>query len=210
VPRGGWDLPTRFFHWLLAILVTFSLVTGEIGESWLAWHMKSGYAIIALLVFRLAWGFLGSREARFANFVRSPAAALAYARSIQSGKRDVSPGHSPLAAWSILAMLAAIALQAGTGLFSNDESSHEGPLASKVSDAMVDRMSSIHSWNQYAIFTLVALHLIAIGIYQWRLRMNVVGPMVRGTADVRENVIAAVLLALAAAGTYWLVVVYPR
>jgi cytochrome b len=190
--------------------VVFSLATGTVGESWLDWHMKSGYAIVALLAFRIAWGFVGSGDARFASFVRSPSAALAYLRGLRAGKRELGTGHNPLGAWSVVAMLAALALQAGTGLFSNDESSHEGPLASKVSDAMVDRMSAIHSWNQYLIFTLVALHLAAIALYQWRLRMDVVGPMVRGTSSVRDNLVAAVLLALAGGATYWLVAVYPR
>jgi cytochrome b len=208
--RSGWDFPTRFFHWTLAALVTFSFVTGKVGESWLVWHMKSGYAIIALLLFRLAWGLVGSPEARFASFVRRPAAALAYVRSLSAGKRELPPGHNPLGGWSVVAMLACLALQVGTGLFSNDESSHEGPLAAKVSDAMVDRMTSIHGWNQYAILTLVVLHLAAISFYQWRLRLDVLGPMVHGSTSKRDSIEAAVLAALAVCATYWLVVVYPR
>ncbi len=172
--------------------------------------MKSGYAIVALLAFRIAWGFVGSRDARFASFVRAPSAAFEYLRGIRAGKREVTPGHNPLGAWSIVAMLAALALQVGTGLFSNDESSHEGPLAAKVSDAMVDRMSSIHGWNRYVILTLVVLHLAAIAVYQWKLRMDVVGPMVRGTSSVRDNLVAAVLVTVAGCATYWLVAVYPR
>jgi len=181
-----------------------------VGESWLEWHMKSGYAIVALLLFRLAWGLAGSPAARFASFVRGPAATLAYARELAAGKRELPPGHNPLGGWSVAAMLACLALQAGTGLFSNDESSHEGPLASKVSDATVDRLSSIHGWNQYAILTLVVLHLAAISIYQWRLRLDVLGPMVHGPTRARDNIVAAVLLTIAAGATYWLVVVYPR
>ena len=208
--RSGWDLPTRIFHWMLAILVTFSFVTGKLGESWMDWHMRSGYAIVALLLFRLAWGIVGSRPARFASFVRGPTAALAHLRALRAGRRDLVQGHNPLGAWSVVAMLAVLVLQVGTGLFSNDESSHQGPLASKVSDAMVDRVSSIHGWNQYAVLTLVVLHLVAVAVYQWRLRMDVVGTMVHGPARARENVVAAVLLTLAACATYWLVVVYPR
>lgn len=180
------------------------------GESWLDWHMKSGYAIIVLLLFRLAWGVAGSPAARFASFVRGPAAALAYGRELASGRRELAPGHNPLGGWNVVAMLACLALQVGTGLFSNDESSHEGPLAAKVSDAIVDRMSSIHSWNEYAVLTLVVLHIVAIAVYQWRLRMDVLGPMVHGPARARDNIVAAILVILAASATYWLVVVYPR
>jgi cytochrome b len=185
-------------------------VTGKVGESWLEWHMRSGYLIVALLLFRLGWGIVGSREARFAAFVGSPRAALAYARTLARGKREPAPGHNPLGAWSVVAMLFALALQAATGLFSNDESAHEGPLAAKVSDAMVDRMSAIHGWNQYVIFTLVALHLAAIAFYQWKLRMDVLGPMARGTSSARDNLVAAVLVTVAGCATYWLVAVYPR
>ena len=188
----------------------FSFVTGKMGGSRLDWHMRSGYAIVALLLFRIAWGFAGSRDARFASFVRGPSAALSYWRALREGKRDVEPSHNPLGAWSVVAMLAALSLQAGTGLFSNDESYHEGPLASKVSDAMVDRMSSIHGWNEYVILALVVLHLGAIAVYQWKLRMDVVGPMVRGASSARDNLVAAILLTAAGCATYWLVVVYPR
>ena len=208
--RRGWDLPTRLFHWALAAFVTFSFATGKLGGSWLAWHMRSGYSILALLLFRFAWGVAGPREARFSTFLRGPAEAVAYLRGLAAGRRELAGSHNPVGAWSVVAMLAFLALQVATGLFSNDESSHEGPLASKVSDAMVDRLSSIHGWNQYAVLALVVVHLVAIAAYQWRLRMEVLGTMIHGPARARENVVAAVLLALAACATYWLVVVFPR
>jgi len=203
-------LPTRAFHWALAGLVVFSFVTGKIGGSWLAWHMRSGYGIVTLLLFRTGWGVVGAREARFASFVRGPGAALSYVRGLRAGRREVPAGHNPLGAWNVVAMLACLALQATTGLFSTDESSHEGPLASKVSDAMVDRMSSIHGWNEYAVLALVVLHLLAIAIYRWKLRLDVVGPMVRGTSSARDLLVAAVLASLAGCATYWIVAVYPR
>ena len=209
-PARGWDLPIRAFHWSLATLVTSSFVTGFLGGSWLEWHMKSGYGIITLLLFRVAWGIAGSRDARFVSFVRGPRAARAYARALLAGKRSVDPGHNPLGGWMVSAMLALLALQAATGLFSNDESSNEGPLASKVSDAMVDRMSTIHSWNRWVILAAVAIHVIAVSVYQWRLRMDVVGPMIHGSSKASENVLALTIAAIAAAAVYWLVAVYPR
>lgn len=206
----GWDLPTRLFHWMLAVLVVFSFCTGEAGGSWLPWHMRSGYAVMTLLFFRIAWGFVGSTEARFATFVRGPRAALAHARAIAAGKRALDPGHNPLGGWMVMALIALIALQAGTGLFSNDESSHEGPLAAKVSDAMVDRMSTIHGWNAWVIVAAIALHVLAVALYQWRWRIDVIGPMVHGRSAAVQNVMATVLVAASAAVVYWLVVIYPR
>ncbi len=208
-PRG-WDLPTRVFHWTLATLVTCSFVTGKLGESWLEWHFRSGYAILALLAFRIAWGFMGSADARFTAFLRGPRAALDYARSIASGKRAVTPGHNPLGGWMVALMLVLLAAQATTGLFSNDDSFNEGPLASKVSKAMVDRMSSFHSWNEWAILAAVVLHVVAVLTYQLYLRMNIVGPMVVGESRVKENVRALVVICIAAAAVYALVMVYPK
>lgn len=206
--RGAWDLPTRLFHWLLAVLVVFSFTTGKIGGPWLEWHMRSGYAILALLLFRLAWGVAGPPNVRFARFVRGPRAALAYLRAIRTTRLPVEPAHNPVGSWMVLAMLAALLLQAASGLFTNDESSHEGPLASLVSNAVVDRMSTLHSFNQWVVACLAGLHVLAIAAYQWILGMNLTRPMVVGRGDMPLR--ALVLAAAAAAAVYALVVVLPR
>jgi cytochrome b len=207
----SWDLPTRLFHWALAVLVVFSYATGKIGGSWMDWHMRSGYAILALLVFRIAWGFAGPAPARFASFVRGPSAAAQYVRALRSGIRARLPSHNPLGGWMVMLMLALLLLQAGTGLFSNDESAHEGPLAAKVANAVVDRMSQVHGINQDAIVVIVAIHVLAVLFYQWRLRIDIVRPMIGGPAGARAMLAtAAVLLALSAAAVYALVVVFPR
>jgi len=206
-----WDLPTRVFHWALVVLVVFSFTTGKIGGAWMAWHMKSGYAILALLVFRLAWGVVGSPTARFSSFVRGPRAAVAYARSLASGDRALARGHNPLGAWMVVLLLALLLLQVATGLFSNDDSSHEGPLAVKVSNAIVDRMSWIHGVNQGVLVGAVAVHVAAVALYQWGLKMDIIRPMIFGKAT-RPAVLAlaAALLAACAAGVYALVVIYPK
>ena len=99
-----WDLPTRLFHWALATLVCGSFVTIKLGGAWMVWHERIGYAVLSLVTFRLVWGFVGGRYARFASFVRGPSAVLAYLR----GQGSHSPGHNPLGALSVLAMLAAV------------------------------------------------------------------------------------------------------
>ena len=75
-----WDLPTRLFHWSLAGLMVVSVATAKIGGAATEWHFRSGYAVLALLVFRLLWGVAGDRYARFAAFVRGPRKVLAYLR----------------------------------------------------------------------------------------------------------------------------------
>ena len=219
VPRiRVWDLPTRLFHWSLALLVVFSFVTGRLGGNWMAWHLKSGYAILALVLFRIAWGFAGSDSARFASFLRGPRVALDYARELRAGRHPFTPGHNPLGGWMVAAMLLAVALQAATGLFSDDEIATQGPLAVKVSDATVSRMSAIHSGWEWAIVALVAVHVAAIATYRWRWNRRLVGPMLHGWMEgsagiagprLRPAWLALALLAVAAAAVYVLVAIVP-
>ena len=209
--RSAWDLPTRLFHWALVALAIFSYATGKLGGAWMAWHMRSGYAILALLGFRVAWGFAGPAPARFASFLRGPATAGAYARGLFRGERRIVAGHNPLGAWNVVLMIALLLVQASTGLFSNDESAHEGPLAAKVSEAMVDRMSVIHVWNQLVLVLVVALHVAAVLFYQFRLRIDVMRPMLAGASTPpRTLALAAALAGACAIAVYALVVVYPR
>jgi len=206
-PVRIWDLPTRLFHWSLVLLVVFSVATAKVGGNWMDWHMRSGYAVLALLVFRLLWGFAGSRYALFAQFIRAPRAVLAYLRAPR-GAGERHAGHNPLGGWSVLALLAALLVQAATGLFANDEIATEGPLSKLVSGATASLMTKIHLLNQNAIYALVALHLAAIAYYFFAKRENLVVPMVtgdkRGIAaepaqdDALVRARAALLAALAA------------
>lgn len=213
-----WDAPVRLFHWALAALVVFSYATGKIGGSWLEWHMRSGYAILALLAFRMAWGIVGSETARFTSFLRGPRATLVYARGLVMRRAPTVFGHTPTGGWMIVAMLAILAVQAGSGLFVDDEIAAQGPLAAKVSNAFVARMSALHSYNQWLIVAAVALHVAAIAFYQGYLKADLIGPMIHGRAEARDPRaprlapawLAAALFALACAAVYYLVVVYPR
>jgi cytochrome b len=160
-----WDLPTRLFHWLIVLCVTFSIVTGQLGGSWLEWHFVSGGTVLSLLTFRVLWGFAGDRYSMFSAFPPSPARTIGYLR-----RHARFAGHNPLAAWSVYALLLVLALQAGTGLFANDSIFMEGPFAKFVSDATSDLMTRVHSVNRIAVIALVALHLAAIAFYRlaWR------------------------------------------
>ena len=213
-----WDAPVRLFHWALAALVVFSYATGKVGGSWLEWHMRSGYAILALLAFRIAWGFAGSETARFTSFLRGPRATLAYARGLVTRRAPAVFGHTPTGGWMIVAMLAILLVQAISGLFVDDEIATQGPLAVKVSNAFVAKMSALHSYNQWLVVAAVALHVAAIAFYQGYIKADLIGPMIHGRAEAREPRtpklapawLAAVLFAIACAAVYYLVVVYPR
>ena len=215
-----WDLPTRIFHWTLVVLVVFSFTTGKIGGGWMDWHLKSGYAILTLLVFRLGWGILGSRTARFASFVRGPRVAWAYAREILASRRPSAIAHNPLGGWMVLLLIAMLLVQAASGLFADDEIATQGPLAVKVSNALVSRMSAIHSYNSWVIAGAVAVHVLAVMFYQWGLKVEVMRPMFHGWKSVPPGmrpsdlsqaspVLALIVLACAVALVYWLVAIFP-
>jgi len=180
-----WDLPTRLFHWALVLLVAASVVTGKLdsvlGPSTLEWHKRSGLAILALLAFRVAWGFAGGTHARFAGFLRGPRALVAYARALAAGNAPETAGHNPLGGLSVVAMLSALAAQAATGLFLVQEDyGFQGPLARHVSGATSDRLNAIHEANFWVIAALVALHLAAVVFYAVAKRQDLVGAMIGG------------------------------
>ncbi len=185
-----WDLPLRLFHWMLVALVSFSWVSGEFGADlgpWAAdWHQQSGLAILALLLFRVAWGFVGSTHARFSNFVRGPRAVLAYLGEL-TGRATARPvvGHNPLGGWSVVALLTCLSVQVVTGLFISDEDlGIEGPLAHLVSGTTSDRLAEIHEVNVLVLLALVATHLSAIAFYWLAKGENLVKPMVTGRKSV--------------------------
>jgi cytochrome b len=173
-----WDLPLRLFHWLLVACLIGSFVTGKVGGSWSDWHFRFGYTALALIVFRLLWGLVGPRYARFTSFVFSPSATVAYLRNAAHAPRTL--GHSPLGALSVVALIVAVGVQAGAGLFTSDDIASEGPLARLVSNAFVERASWLHNLNELVLLGLVALHLAAILYYRVFRRESLVKPMVVG------------------------------
>lgn len=175
-----WDIPTRFFHWLLVILVTVCFVTARLGGNAMTYHINSGLGVLGLLIFRLIWGIIGSQTARFSQFIRSPMAAWRYSRSLLKNTPHHYLGHNPLGGWSIMAMLLTLTLQAITGLFANDEIFTHGPLYAWVSDATSLRMTHIHIINQHVIIYLVSLHVLAVIFYFWVKHENLVLPMITG------------------------------
>lgn len=177
VPVQVWDVPVRVFHWLIVALVFSSWLTSEIGGNAMTYHMWTGYSILTLVFFRIVWGFVGSRHARFSDFVRGPFTVFRYLRGTAG---DVSTGHNPAGGWSVIALLGSLAVQAVTGLFTNDEIATEGPLAARVSTEWSDLLSTVHRYNVYVLFGLVALHVAAVLYYLFVKRENLVKPMITG------------------------------
>ena len=173
-----WDAPTRLFHWALVILLGISWLTESRG--WMRVHMLSGYSIIALLLFRVAWGFAGSQTARFSQFIRGPRAALRHLAHLLRREPDTEIGHNAAGGWMVLVMLALLAVQVATGLCANDDANTEGPLFNYVGKEWSDWLSHIHAVNFMLIQIAVALHVVAILIYLGLARHDLVRPMITG------------------------------
>ena len=209
-----WDLPTRVFHWLLVACLAGSLASGYIGGAAIDWHARFGYGVLALVLFRLVWGFVGGHWSRFANFVRSPRTVAAYLRG--QAHPDHLVGHNPLGAGSVLAILLVLLAQVATGLVNDDEISFQGPLYGFVSSRVAGAAHDFHEdWGQWLIIGLVVLHVLAIAWYTLGKRQQLVGPMVRGDKelaapaassrdDAATRVLAAVVFALCAGLVLWI------
>lgn len=183
--RVVWDVPIRLFHWALAVLILLQYGTAEWHWLDMQWHVRFGYATLALLVFRVVWGFLGSQTARFADFVRGPRRVFGYLRDLAAGRHSAGPGHNPLGGWSVLAMLACLLVQTMTGLFaSNHRHTVFGPWAARVSDIWSQRLTDIHKINQNVLLFLVVLHVVAILAYWVGRGENLVAPMLHGRKTV--------------------------
>ncbi|HJU07559.1 MAG TPA: cytochrome b/b6 domain-containing protein [Rhodanobacteraceae bacterium] len=180
-----WDLPTRLFHWLLAVLILLQYGTAEWHWLSMRWHVWFGYATLALILFRVIWGFAGSETSRFAGFVRGPQRVFAYARELLAGRESFNVGHNPLGGWSVLAMLFCVFVQTITGLFtSNRRHTEFGPWALHVPETWSQRLTEIHKLNQNLLLILIGLHIAVVLAYWTGKNENLIGPMLHGRKDL--------------------------
>lgn len=185
-----WDLPTRLFHWVLVVLILLQFGTGQWGWLDMYWHMRFGYTVLALLLFRIAWGFVGSDTSRFTQFVRSPMHAWRFFKASLTDREQRTFGHNPLGGWSVLAMLASLLLQVTTGLFSSDDIITFGPFSGWVSESTVSLMTRIHHWNRIVLLVLIGLHIAAVMTHLIGKRENLITPMITGDKRVSGSVSA--------------------
>lgn len=181
-----WDLPVRLFHWSIVLLVAAAWASQEYNQMDL--HVLIGYAILTLVLFRVLWGFIGSDTARFARFLRSPLAALRHLLQLPRREADRSVGHNPAGGWMVVVLLLLLTVQAGTGLFANDDGDTEGPLMHLVSKDQSDWLSHIHYLNFTLIEAAIILHLLAIAAYAVFKRHNLVRPMLTGAKPMPADV----------------------
>lgn len=216
-PIRVWDLPTRLFHWLLALAVVGLVVTAKVGGNAMTWHFRLGYLVLGLIVFRLLWGLVGGRWSRFASFVYLPTTTWRYLRRQGRSDEHLDVGHSPLGSLSVFALLLVLTVQLGTGLVGDDEIANIGPLNRFVETSTGLAATAWHkSWGQWLVIALAALHVVAVLYYLWRKRIDLVRPMVGGdkvlpagtpaSADaLPQRLLALVLALLCAALVAWVV-----
>lgn len=183
-----WDLPTRLFHWVLVALIALQFATAEFGFLSMEWHYRFGWATLALIAFRIVWGFVGSQSSRFADFVRGPAAVMRYLRTgwlgvanaADSTSGKVHIGHNPLGGWSVMAMLLCVLVQAVSGLFTSDGIDEDGPFVDSVSGATVKLATRVHHLGETVLIALIVLHVAAV-LLHWALKHdNLILPMITG------------------------------
>jgi cytochrome b len=180
-----WDLPVRIIHWSFVLLLGAMWWSAENHEMTL--HKQLGVVFLGLLVFRLLWGFVGSDPARFGKFLTGPGAVIAYLKG--DDDRPDQIGHNPLGGWSVIALLAVLALQIGLGLVAQDVDGIEsGPLNHLVS---YDTAEAAREWHELIfniILAFVVVHVVAILFYLFVRRDNMLTPMIGGRKAVDSRV----------------------
>lgn len=209
-----WDLPVRVFHWALVLAVIAAYVTDRLGVAYFTYHVWCGYAVIVLIGFRIVWGIVGTRHARFSNFVRGPATIWRYVR----GRERPCAGHNPLGALMVIVLLGGLSVQAVTGLFGNDEIFNVGPLYGYVSDELSLRFTSLHRQLFYWIAGAIACHIAAVVFYRVIKKEKLIEAMITGRkAHIRTNdaiahsrsLLAVAIVIGIIAGLGWLIAAAP-
>lgn len=208
-----WDGWVRLFHWGAVGCMAVSYLSAQ-REAW-GLHYLSGYTLLTLLLFRIAWGLVGSENARFARFLRAPGAALRHLSHLFRREADTAVTHNAAGGWMVVVLMALLLAQAVSGLFTNHDVgmtySQHGPLANAVSEAASARMSALHLSLFNWLLAAVALHVAAVLVYRLFKGQELVGPMVTGAKRLPEGVAAprhgsavlALALLAAAAGLVW-------
>jgi len=215
--RLVWDLPLRIFHWLLGLSILAAWATAEWGEEQL--HMWNGYLILGLLIFRIFWGVWGTRHSQFIHFFPSPKTLFAYIKLMFSKTSKETVGHNPAGSLMVIAMILMVGLQAVTGLFTEGEI-WAGPYTSALDSSIAKKLESIHHSNFNYLLALIGLHILAIFVYLFRKKQNLIVPMITGfkkasvvpeTEQIKSSKIWRALFTLAAVAglVYWLVFIAP-
>jgi cytochrome b len=188
VPRKilVWDAPVRIFHWLIVALVAAAYATWRL--DWMGWHVLIGEAALALVFFRLLWGFLGSETARFASFLASPREAARHLLHSLRREPDRQIGHNPAGGWMVLLLLGLLLGETLTGIYVANDVADDGPLTELVPASVANLISALHSLFWDALLAAAALHVLAIIVYATIKRHDLVTPMITGRKTLSPSV----------------------
>ena len=172
-----WDLPSRLSHWALAILILAQFASGLFDLLPMSLHVWGGYAVLAVALFRVLWGFFGSESARFSHFLRGPADIVRYVRSLGRPADGYHVGHNPMGGWSVVALLAITLAQAGTGLFTGRAGAPLRDLVDGLGRGTGRALADVHEWLYWFLLRLVLAHVAAAVFYLVVRRQNLIVPM---------------------------------
>lgn len=209
-----WDLPLRLFHWLLVASLFAQWLTAEVLENATQWHAYIGYFTLGLIIFRVVWGFIGTRYSKFSSFIGSPKAILEYTKSLFSGSYQAHVGHNPLGGLLLPVVLVLVGLQGISGLFVSDDIIFDGPYFSSVGSQVQEIMQTIHHSVFDWLLYLIGVHIFALLFYKFSLKQNLVKPMIDGKKQIDKKygvahsqlIKAIILIAFISAFIVWLVV----
>jgi cytochrome b len=173
-----WDMPTRLFHWLIVALVAAAYTTSRL--NWMQWHGWTGETLLAALIFRLLWGFVGSDTARFSHFLGSPKAATRYLRRWLIREPDHQIGHNPAGGWMILLLLLLLLAEALTGIYVANDVADVGPLTEITPARVANAITWAHAVLWDILLGAIMLHVLAITGYACAKGQNLLAPMITG------------------------------
>lgn len=176
-----WDPLVRTFHWSLVLSFSVAYISGE--DESLSLHVWAGYLVGGLVLFRLLWGVVGTRYARFSNIVHPPAQILAYARDLMRGNAQRYLGHNPLGGAMVVALLITLSLATLTGLLLYGAEDSAGPFAGWMQGAGHDSaewLEELHEFTSHATLALVTVHIAGVLVSSWAHRENLIRAMFTG------------------------------
>lgn len=212
-----WDIPVRLFHWLLVLFLFAQWFTAEILEDATDIHFYLGYLTLGLIIFRLIWGFVGTKYAKFSSFIASPKAMVTYLNMIRSKQHKPTVGHNPIGGLMLPAVLIIVGLQAISGLFITDDIVSSGPYYDSASKTVQDCMQWLHHNLFNILLGLIVTHIVAIAGYRFGLKHDLISPMFTGkkAVPVKDSIShsqllkAILVMCLVAVFVYWLVEINP-
>jgi cytochrome b len=174
-----WDLSIRLFHWVLVGAIAFLWWSGTQGKL-MDYHPLAGYCVMGLVVYRIIWGFIGTRYARFRDFVRGPLETVRALTDMFGPHSRQYLSHNPIGGWMVLVLLSALLFQGLTGLGTSDDLSIDGPLVAVLSGKWVGRLTGWHHFNANILLTLIGLHILAVLFHDVYRREGLVRSMLSG------------------------------